>query len=402
MSVTSTFADATVFNVHQAEEGVVGIMLLPVGVPGLDSTFKFWNQPQNTAMIYTSNANYFNSTPDPDQTIIRCISGNDLITPQMMAIDTSYSMKTRDTVRDFRNVFAGQSFVYLTNGPNSGSPTDSGDALTFQFVNSAPEPPPTNYGIFVGGQSNAVGWNTGPISPSLDAFDNRIFEVSLSGNANVATLPIESGQDLSSFSFVASRVGFDFAFCKQTLQLLRPQDKLYIVNRAVAGASVSSWQNVNNDYLTIALASYANAISTYSLTPAAFLWHQGESDCVNQFGGMSVNPIYQTELTNTFTAIRAVMSCPIFSGQLWENLYTHNSANNAIRSVHNNVENLGVSNVHLVDMSSINSNPAYSETAVGFANPDSTPLHYNAAGQRLIGGLYQAKFASVNTITHSL
>jgi hypothetical protein len=302
--------------------------------------------------------------------------------------------------------------------------------LAFAASGTPPTPPPTaqKFAILVGGQSNAAAWNnlTGQTPDFQFGVDNVIIPgvkmINAFGFPVDAVCPVPTG-DAAPIS--PSAVSFSYHFCKFLKPLMRPQDELWIVNMAVGNTSVAaqangSWNPASfafPNHYTSAKNKYVNAVNQHGLIPAAFLWHQGESDCSNEYDATAdngVNANYAQELygngTSVFQSVRRdvpnATNMPILVGPLFDNIYKFNGVNAAIKSTHVNVGNVaagGIANAAFVsDMVTQVTGPlveaAHSDP--GLPNPISgKPLHINAAGHRKMGALYAQKFL---TLTHPI
>jgi hypothetical protein len=142
-----TVDDATVFDVYEHSNtnlvngvAVQGVKLRPQNQPQpFTDAFKFWNQPPDTAMIYTDDADYFGNLSateqQPAETILQCVipvPGTVELTPE---VDVEYHLFTKDRTKNDRLIASNSNIVYMPGGDAPGDYVST-DSLFFTFVSS--------------------------------------------------------------------------------------------------------------------------------------------------------------------------------------------------------------------------------------------------------------------------
>lgn len=305
----------------------------------------------------------------------------------------------------------------------------------------------TRYAILIAGQSNASGLNKGPIMDGLgepeEQLDTGIRQIYTGQPADdlryapfsppfvqkpyldaqfelKAVCPTQSlGPDGSPES-----VSFWFHFVKQLKTLMMPGDELWCISAAQPGTALlltktcigrSSWhpdrQMVQSpvspfDLEAIEVPAYAqavalfnNAIALHNLTPAAIIWHQGESDVIPP-PGVSPNPDYVTDLNEMFAAFRtditgATATLPIVTGLFSQYHRDVNAVGAAVFSHYSGLIDTPVDNVACAEMRDLVEVETNFQEVV---NGEGYGVHFTAGAMRIIGGRYLDAFLPLNTI----
>lgn len=260
-----------------------------------------------------------------------------------------------------------------------------GDSAAWKRINNEDDSVPTDssvanlYDIFlIAGQSNTH-WGLG-FDPSIDTSDPDIFQVGRRNGFDGIIIP--AAEPLHHWNVFTDRIGFGLTFAKKYKQnLLKPGRKVLLVPCGYGGTSIEQWAKggaLYNDAIQRTIRALANNPGSKIM---GILWHQGEANV-----GSSN---YTTNLDNFIRDIRNDLgntNIPIVLGGMvpyWVNL-------NANRIIQQD---------RIIDTPNRINKSAYADptipTIISKPNNSSDDIHYDAAGQRILGERYYNAFLSI-------
>lgn len=225
--------------------------------------------------------------------------------------------------------------------------------LLLQIQRAAAEVDPNFYIFLFIGQSNMAGINTA--DPEDYVAPDRVFKFVNSGTWAPGSIPVTYGNTGSSTN--PSRT------FGQTVANALPSVRVGLLNTAVSGSPVSSWQDGQTNYTTTIQRLQAALSTPHPQTGKTgvlkgVVWHQGEAD--------SGNSNYQADLANVIINLRrdtGIPDLPFIMGML---------------------STAGNSTMHLRNYSGV----LYTGHASSYGLVLADNVHYNAASQRIYGARY--------------
>ena len=239
--------------------------------------------------------------------------------------------------------------------------------------------------VLLVGQSNMVGYGTGPDNAADAAVDPRVFM--WDGYNNVilpAQDPLVQNQPTQVF------VGLGMTFAKSYEKTIPANRKVLLVGSAQGSTTFISgrWQAPSGDLVetAVARANAAMAAAGPGVRFIGVLWHQGESDIAD--GGASA---YEGNLRALISYFRANItgasaSTPFVVGEfVYDAIYGN---------IHDPVDGPGVTTV-LEDFHALPdtvNNTAWVSSVSLPSDLDNGPIHFSALSQRQLGRRYADKF----------
>ena len=221
------------------------------------------------------------------------------------------------------------------------------------------------------GQSNMAG--RGQVQPEDTITNERILAINKKGELVLAKEPLNLNE--------ASMVGLDcgVSFARNLLKGCPPDVSILVLHTAVGGSSIEKWihDSVHREVpLLTNFKSRVAAAKNYG-TIKGIIWHQGEADANSK--GI---PVYANRLDTLFGMFRKICGdndLPIVMGELGHFSKTSHESFMKINSI-----------MHEYAAK----NPSTAVVRTDDLDHKGDLLHFNAAGQRILGARYAEAFIS--------